>query len=61
MEISVNPPFFLSHFFARGREQKGGITVPVRRRSGSGLRGPVGPPSAACALFLAGSGFRWKC
>lgn len=23
MEISVNPPFFLSHFFARGREQKG--------------------------------------
>lgn len=23
MEISVNPPLFLSHFFARGREQKG--------------------------------------
>ena len=23
MEKSVNPPFFLSHFFARGREQKG--------------------------------------
>ena len=22
MEISVNPPLFLSHFFARGREQK---------------------------------------
>ena len=27
MEISVNPPLFLSHFFARGREQKGVLPV----------------------------------
>ena len=38
-----------------------GVIVPGRKRSGSGLRGPAGPPSVACALFSAGSGFRWRC
>lgn len=60
MEISVNSPFFLSHFSLEAGSRRG-VTVPVRRRYGSGLRGPVGLPSAAGALFLAGSGFRWKC
>ena len=61
MEISVKFSVFLSHFFRSRPGAEGGITVPVRRRSGSGLRGPAGPPSAACALFSAGSGFRWRC
>ena len=51
MEISVNSPLFLSHFFRSRPGAEGGITVPGRRRSGSGLRGPAGPPSVACALF----------
>lgn len=61
MEISVNPPLFLSHFFRSRPGAEGGITVPVRKRSGSALRGPVGLPSVACALFSAGSVFRWRC
>ena len=58
---SVNPPFFFVSFFRSRPGAEGGITVPGRKRSGSGLRGPAGPPSAACALFSAGSGFRWRC
>ena len=60
VKISVNPPFFCLIFSLEAGSRRG-VIVPGRKRSGSALRGPAGPPSVACALFSAGSGFRWRC